>query len=350
MAEPTAVHLVVPGPLDQRTGGYIYDRRIVAGLREQGWRVQVHELPGRFPEPDETARTAAGEAAGAMKDGLAVIDGLALLAFESVIDKLPQPWIGLIHHPLSMETGLEPAAAERVAALETRLMAAAGRLIVTSPMTVRDLERMGLDPESITAVLPGVDPASPAAGSAPGAPRALLAVGSLTRRKGHDVLLKALAEIADLDWTLALVGSAAWDPPHAAELGDLVAALGLEDRVRLIGEQDEAGLARFYHEADLFVLASHHEGYGMVLAEALARGLPIVSTTAGAIPRTVPEDAGLLVPPGEPGTLAAALCTVLTEGERYRALAAGAARAREHLGDWGTAAAAFAAVLRQTAA
>ena len=129
----------------------------------------------------------------------------------------------------------------------------------------------------------------------------------MTRRKGHLTLLAALGELLDLDWHLNLVGSAAWDPEHAAEIERTVDALGLGERMRMVGEQDDDGLAQFYDSADLFVLASHHEGYGMVLTEALARGLPIVSTTAGAIPETVPAAAGRLVSPGDAEALAGAL-------------------------------------------
>jgi glycosyltransferase involved in cell wall biosynthesis len=115
--------------------------------------------------------------------------------------------------------------------------------------------------------------------------------------------------------------------------------------VRLIGEQSEAGLQPFYDTADLFVLASHHEGYGMVLAEALARGLPIVATSAGAIADTVPIAAGILVPPGDPAALAAALRHMLTEPGLRGDLAAGARAARARLPSWADAAQAFAAEL-----
>ncbi|MEZ5930888.1 MAG: glycosyltransferase family 4 protein [Alphaproteobacteria bacterium] len=339
------LHWIVPGPLDQRTGGYIYDRRIVDGLRALGRRVEVHELPGRFPDADEVAVAAARLAADGVGSDPVVIDGLALLAFEDHVDRLPTPWVGLIHHPLAMETGLTQDEVVRFATAEGRLMHRASRLIVTSPGTRRDLAKFDIDPARVSVVLPGVDPAAPARGSGGHGPRQLLTVGSLTRRKGHLTLLDALAGLTDLDWHLNLVGSAAWDPEHAAEIERSVEALDLAERVALIGEQDEAGLARLYDGADLFVLASHHEGYGMVLTEALARALPIVSTTAGAIPETVPEGAGLLVPPGDPEALADALRSVLTDPECHRHLADAAAEARLELQSWEESTRQFAAIL-----
>jgi len=342
-----ALHWIVPGPLDQRTGGYIYDRRMVEGLRAAGWPVRVHALVGRFPDVDRRALDAAADAVDSMAGGLPVIDGLALLAFAQLVDRLPAVWVGLVHHPLAMETGLSREKAAAFAALESRLMHRAAKLIVTSPRTRRDLAGFDVDPADVAVVSPGVEPAPLAQGSGEGGPVALLCVGTLTPRKGHLVLLAALADLTDLDWRLTLVGSAAWDPGHGARIERAIRDLGLADRVTLIGEQDEQGLSGFYCRADLFVLASHHEGYGMVLAEALARGLPIVSTTAGAIADTVPAEAGILVPPGDPSALASALRRVLTDPGERRRLAMGARKARNELSNWQDAVNDFATVLEE---
>lgn len=339
------LHFVVPGSLAQRTGGYIYDRRIVEGLRAARWTVEVHELAGRFPDADDEAVEAASKAVRSMTSGIAVIDGLALLAFPHLTDRLPRPWAGLIHHPLAMETGLEETEVARYAELESRLMRQADKLIVTSPRTRRDLAAFDVDPEQVAVVVPGVRPAPPAAGLGKAKPTSLLCVGTLTQRKGHLVLLQALAELRALDWELKVVGSAAWDPDHARRITAMIDEVGLAKHVTLIGEQDEAGLDALYHQADLFVLASHHEGYGMVLAEALARGLPIVSTTAGAIPDTVPAAAGRLVPPGDVQALANTLREVLTNPDLYDGLKKGAEGARSTLPDWTETAGRFGAVL-----
>ena len=339
------LHWIVPGSLNQRTGGYIYDRRIVEGLRAAGWAIEVHELAGRFPDPDDRAIASAGLAVDWLGQEQTVIDGLALLAFEGQIERLPDAWIGLIHHPLSMETGLSSAECARFADIEGRLMHRAARLIVTSPGTGRDLASFDIGPARTSVVLPGVQPAALARGTGGHGRRQLLTVGSLTRRKGHLTLIEALGQLKDLDWHLNLVGSADWDPEHAAEIGRAIADHGLNGRVVLAGEQDDAGLAGYYDRADLFVLASHHEGYGMVLTEALARGLPIVSTTAGAIPETVPAAAGRLVPPGDPTALAEALRQVLTNDDVYRRLSDGASNARETLPSWEEASRQFGAIL-----
>lgn len=336
------LHFVVPGALDQRTGGYIYDRRIVEGLRDSSWTVEVHELKGKFPNIDDEAVRSATMAVGSMTDGTPIIDGLALPAFQGLADRLRNPWIGLIHHPLALETGLSQAEMARFAELESRLMRQACGLIVTSPRTKRDLLSFDIDPAHVAVVEPGVQPAAMAVGGGSDKPISLLSVGTLTRRKGYPTLLKALALLEDLEWHLTIVGSDAWDPAHAVEIKDMLQALDLDERVDIFGEQDGAGLSNFYHTADLFVLASHHEGYGMVLAEALARGLPIISTTAGAIPDTVPAEAGKLVPPGDAEALAGALRNALTDPSLYTNLKQGAEAARSNLPDWATAANRFA--------
>jgi len=339
------VHLLVPGPLDQRTGGYIYDRRIVLGLRALGRDVVVHELCGRFPLADEAAHSATRDALAALPPGAQpLIDGLAFAGVAGLLERLPRPFVALVHHPLALETGLSEGAAKALAAAERRVLAAAARVIVTSPATSADLAAYDVDPARIGVVLPGTEPAPLARGSG-GHEVALLCVASLTARKGHLVLLEALAAVSDLPWRLTCIGSPERDPATAGAIAAAIRTHGLGSRVELVGEQSEAALQPYYDTADLFVLASHHEGYGMVLAEALARGLPIVATRAGAIPGTVPADAGLLVPPGDPVALAAALRRAIGTPALRQRLAAGARAARARLPGWPDAARAFASEL-----
>jgi glycosyltransferase involved in cell wall biosynthesis len=241
-------------------------------------------------------------------------------------------------------TGLTPAEAAALADLERRLLAGAARVIVTSEGTRRDLAAYEVPERRIGVVVPGTDPAPLARGSG-GPGLGLLCVASLTSRKGHLVLLEALARLAALDWRLVCVGSPERDPACAAAIGVALERLDLRPRVELAGERGEAEIGLYYDRADLFVLASYHEGYGMVLAEALARGLPVIATQAGAIPDTVPDGAGLLVPPGDPEALAAALRRVMTEPQLRAALMAGARAVRGGLPGWDDAARTFAAEL-----
>ncbi len=335
---------LIPGALDTPTGGYRYDRRVIAGLRDLGWQVEVGRLDASFPDPSTDALTAAARTLAALPDGAAVVvDGLAFGALPAAAaahgGRLRL--LALIHHPLAAESGLAP---ERVAVLrqsETRALAAARGVIVTSAATADLLGDYQVPRTRIRVVEPGTDPA-PAARGSTGGPLHLLCVAALTERKGHDLLLQALAPLRGRDWRLTCVGSPARDPVYAARLTAVCGALDLAGRVTFAGVLDEAALARCYDDADLFVLATRFEGYGMACAEALAHGLPILATRAGAVPATVPPTAGLLVAPNDPAALSAALVRLLDEPELRQRLAAGSRAAGLGLPTWQTAAAGFA--------
>ncbi|MDM0034639.1 glycosyltransferase family 4 protein [Variovorax sp. J22P271] len=338
---------LVPGDLGTRTGGYGYDRRIIDGLRAAGWRVDVASLGPGFPDPDASALALAGRVIEALPDdALVVVDGLAFGVLPEFAAAHAQRlrWVALVHHPLSLETGLAPDRQRALLESERRALASARGVVVTSPATARALAAFDVEAARITVVRPGTDPAPLAQGSG-AAELALLCVASVTPRKGHAVLVDALAGLRDRSWTLDCAGSLTLDPACAAALAAAIAAQGLQGRVRLHGECDEAGLRALYRVADVFVLPSFHEGYGMALAEALAHGLPVISTRAGAIPDTVPAAAGLLVPPGDVGALQGALQQLLDDAGLRARLAGGAREARRDLPTWADGAARFAAAL-----
>ncbi|MCA1768856.1 MAG: glycosyltransferase [Halomonas sp.] len=263
-------------------------------------------------------------------DGLVVDIGLASEAVKAVLgefnfqnlDELPEFSEANRRHFLDSET---------------RALALARRVIVTSRWTARGLDRYDVASSRLRVVEPGVEAAPLAASAldleAPG-PRRLLCVATLVPRKGHDVLLEALAALQDRDWRLEVVGSHARDPDHAAGLLAAARRFGLEDRILWAGERDAAGLAAAYHRAELFVLASRYEGYGMVVTEALSRGLPVVTTTGGALIDTLPAQAGLAVPPDDAVALGDALAAWLDDAELRRRLRRGAREARHGLSNW----------------
>lgn len=339
------IHFVVPGALDQRTGGYLYDARMVAEVRAAGRDVVVHELDGAFPAGDDVARRSMDAALGRVGDDeLVVVDGLAAGGLPDELDRHARRvrLVGLVHHPLADETGLPETEAARLAASERAALAVCRGVVVTSRFTAQRLGAYGVAARRIGVAVPGTRPAPPASGPEAGDPPQLLCVGSLTPRKGHVVLVEALAEVAELEWSCAFAGSETLDPAHAREVRRAVADHGLEGRVSFLGELDEASLDRAYAGASLFVLASHYEGYGMALTEAIARGLPVLSTTGGAIPYTVPAEAGVLVEPGDVGALAGALRGLLVDPDGTLAkLRDGALRVAADLPDWPTAGATF---------
>ena len=172
-------------------------------------------------------------------------------------------------------------------------------VVVTSPTTAKLVASdYGVSAEHITVARPGSDPAPRSRGSRSEVPH-LLSVGAVVPRKGFDVLVAALATLAELPWRLTIAGDLTRDPNEAARLDAGISQHKLTGRIAALGAVSSERLAALYDDADLFVLASRFEGYGMAYAEALSHGLPVIGTTAGAIPDTVPQAAGLLVAPGD---------------------------------------------------
>lgn len=335
--------VVVPGDLETRTGGYGFDRKVIAGLRDRGWTVEVAQLDRTFPHPGPEARIEAARRLARIPDNaLVVVDGLALGALpqEAERERSRLRLVGLVHHPLADETGLAPSVASALEASESRALAAVRHVIVTSERTAAALSRYSVTLERITVVEPGTDRAPLArAYRAGGAPLhdgnlTFLCVASLTPRKDHENLFNAFALVAERRWDLRCAGAVDRESPFGKRLLALLADTGLSHRVLLLGDRSEAEVAAEYDRADVFVLPTRYEGYGMAVAEALARGLPVVSTPTGAIADLVTSDAGILVPPGDTSALASALARVMDDAELRARLAAGAQRVRARLPTW----------------
>ncbi|MGZ8273067.1 MAG: glycosyltransferase family 4 protein [Burkholderiaceae bacterium] len=351
MPRRRACCFLIPGDWFTPTGGYTYDRRLVQSLSESGWEVDVLRLDGTWPAPDAQTRAAASSMISALPDGTSVVvDGLAFGALEGVVRAHAERlrWVALVHHPLHLETGLDEIVRGRLLATEARALQLARRVVVTSASTVGDVAAMGVPRERISVIEPGTDPVQRAAGARTavgGGPVRLLCVATLTPRKGHAVLLQALTGLSAPDWELHNVGSLTRDPATAARLQEMSAAAPLAGRVFWHGTVDGPTLQAHYAAADLLVLPSLHEGYGMVVAEALVAGLPVLASRAGALAHTVPAQAGLLVPPADIDALRAALERLIAEPGLRARLAAGARSAAGHLPTWETQAARFALVL-----
>jgi glycosyltransferase involved in cell wall biosynthesis len=340
-------HIVfaVPGDLATPTGGYAYDRRMIAELTQLGWSVEVADIGSDFPRPSGQTLEAARARLTAVATGIPiVVDGLAFGVIpELAADLHPDhPLIALVHHPLALESGISAAEAGSFRARERAALAMTDNVVVTSPSTGRLLtSEYGVDPDDITVALPGNEPKTRATGSRDGT-LMLLAVGPLVQRKGYDVLVTALADLKELPWRLTIAGDRTRSPAVATAVEADILRHGLADRIELTGAVPDAHLQELYAGADLFVLPSRFEGYGMAFAEALAHGLPVIGTTAGAIPETVPADAGLLVPPDDPQALTSALRRLICDADERRRFATAARDAAARLPTWRQSAELFA--------
>jgi glycosyltransferase involved in cell wall biosynthesis len=342
------VAFVVPGDLATPTGGYAYDRRVIAELGALGWRTQVLDIGDGFPRPPPAMRAAARRRIAELPVGLPmVIDGLAFGVMAEEARSLAQTHrlVALVHHPLALESGLNAPDAAALRESERAALSCARHIVVTSPSTASLLAaNYGVPPDLITVVRPGTDRfASPPRASSDTV--SLLAVGSVVPRKGYDVLVAALARLLDLPWRLAIAGDCGRDCATARQLDADIAQHGLGERISLLGAVTPERLAALYAAADLFVLPSRHEGYGMAFTEAIAHGVPVVGTTAGAIAETVPAAAGVLVAPDDVAALAVALRQLIAEPAERERLAAGARAAATSFPTWQDSAALFGRVL-----
>jgi glycosyltransferase involved in cell wall biosynthesis len=338
----TAVHVVVPDGVDdpgRPSGGNTYDRQLCRGLSSLGWVVHEHAIAGCWPRADAASFAALADAVERIPDdALVLLDGLVASTAPEVL--VPQAlrlrMVVLVHMPL----GHAPPAdgAEQVRMQEQAVLASATAVVTTSAWTrQRLLELYQLPPDRLHVAQPAVDAAELATGTAAGG--ALLCVAAVTFGKGHDVLLDALARARELPWHCVCVGSLERDPAFVGAVRERSLDCGLADRVEFVGARTGADLDRSYRAADLVVLASRAETYGMVVIEGLARGLPVIASEVGGVSEALGHGAdgirpGLLVAPEEPAALAAALRDWLGDAELRGRLRQVAMERRESLPGW----------------
>lgn len=324
----------IPGDITTPTGGYIYERRLLEELRAAGRDVAHLQIGPSFPDPtpadmaDLIAQLMALE-----PERPVILDGFLSATIEtSALARLSVPTVAMVHHPLAFESGLDDARRDHLYRIERDNLAHVTHVLVPSPHTAAVLTaQYDVAPDRITIARPGTDriPAS----TCPVDPPLILSVGIQHPRKGHDVLLSALAQLAHLEWQAVIVG-AAYDRDHATDLARMVKRHHLSDRVRLAGRVPASALAQLYGQASIFALATRYEGYGLVFDEALSAGLPIVSCATGAVPDTVPKAAGALVPPDDADAFAEALGELLINPDLCGQRAKAASRAGAALPGW----------------
>ena len=340
------VVFAVPGALDDVSGGYAYDRRIIAGLRGAGHSVEVASLAGRHPLPDDAALAAASALLEHTdRDARLVIDGLGLPAFAAHVDELAaRRAVALIHHPTALELGAPPDEREALRAIERAMLPRLDRVVTSSEATAKRLvEEFGADATRLIAVAPGVDPARRSRGSGR-ITCCLLSVGNLTVRKGHDVLLKALGRLKDLDWQITIAGSER-EAGQLAHLKRIAEKAGIAQRVAFPGAIIDDALEALWDGSDVFALATRYEGYGMAIAEALRHGLPVITTDAAPAAVLVSPDAGTVSSADDSDMLSRCLRRVIADVPLRRTMADAAWKVGQTLGGWHAQAASFAAAI-----
>lgn len=357
-----------PGDLDTLTGGYIYDKKIIQALQNQGWIVERLSLGDAFPDSaPSNLQVAARRLAEVPAGNMLVIDGLTLGTMGDLASlfaiRMPvnaagctptsaqSGFVALVHHPLALESGISQETAKALFDAEAKALAYASHIIVTSPTTADTLQSMfSINRDRISIVVPGTErPAmhQKTREATPGEPTILLSVGSIIARKGYDVLVNALSRLRDLDWELRIVGDQTLDCTVFDALQAQITRLNLSDRIHCLGTLSSDALDAQFAQADVFVLASHYEGYGMAYAQALMWGLPVIGTTGGATRQTVPETAGILVEPGNTDELTQALHRLITAPGLRERLAHAAQKHAQALPSWEDSARLFGQIMQK---
>lgn len=354
MSRERAVHVVVPagiGDPQRPSGGNTYDRRLCEGLAAAGWSVRTREVPGCWPEAGPESRSALAQVLRTVPDGSVVlVDGL-------VASGSPEVMVPSSHRLRTVVLMHMPIGARQVGVARDReaaVLRASAAVVTTSDWTRRwVLEAHRLDPWRIHVARPGVEPAALATGGADGSH--LLCVAAVTPGKGQDHLLRALVRIEDLPWRCTCVGSLTRSPHFVASLRQHIRDAGLGDRLRLVGPRTGGELDVTFSAAAALVLTSRAETYGMVITEALARGLPVITYDVGGVSEALGVDAdgkppGVLVPAGDVAALAEAFRRWLTDSDMRRRLRKSALARRAGLAGWRDTANLVARVLEGVAA
>lgn len=271
-----------------------------------------------------------------------VIDGMLLPLLRPRLDALAAADSVVLVHHVSAASGRNDGDRERVLTIEREMLPRMRRVIATSqPVAARLQTEFGL---AASTVPPGARDLPRTVPPDPDHP-VILAVGVLTRRKGHNLLLRAAERLTDLPWRLVIAGDATREPAHAAELAALAEELGLANRTKLLADPAPDALERAWSAASVFALATRWEGYPSAVAEALRRGIPPVVTDGGDAGTLVPADAGAVCPIDDLATFGKCLRRLLFDRGLRADMAEAAWQAGQELPSWNARAQEFLAIL-----
>ena len=345
------VAFVTVGDTTRRTGGYLYHARVFVGLREEGIEVEEIVACGASPAEQEAEASRLGSSVDLGCFDVLVVDALARSVCAPHLDRWREalPVLAMVHELPSLAAATRREA-DREREFEEPLLRA-DRLIVVSDHGRSLLQSRGVPARCIRVIPPGFDRLSPP--DAPvkppfrdDVPVSVLCVAQWIPRKGILELVRAWTAHERSGAMLELIGETDADSVYAASVHAAIAgSSGSSIIVR--GPVDDATLGAAYASADLLALPSRYEGYGIVYAEALAYGLPIIGCDVGPVPELVGREAALLIPPGDAGALSAALDLLLGDADLRERMSTAARRRAEHLPRWEDTVAAFRGVLEE---
>ena len=314
------VFFLLSGDINSLTGGHLYNRHMVEGLKQKGHRVKVLRLD------ESTILTHAIELKSSsyfntLPPGSCVlIDSLVLGNIPGALKKYSEKltFIGLIHLPLTYNP-LPGKNRKHIATREVKAMMFTRHLVVTGRFTLRMLMEAGISHEKISLIEPGVEN-YPRKRYYADLPSVLLCISNYSQIKDQLLLVRAINKLRYNKWTLHMYGNTNTEKPYVTRLKSIIANKKMNDRILLHDSIDRNNISEAFLASDLFVLPSRFETYGMVLTEALAHGLPVVTTNSGNIPDTVPQTMGVFTEPGNLDSLVSAITLLFTNSQHYQSL------------------------------
>ena len=338
------VAFITVGDTGRKTGGYLYNARVVSGLRGTGLEVDEIVASGASPEEQRTVAPRLGSTfAPSMYDAI-VVDALARIAVFPHLDRwrATRPVVALIHELPGVangETGRELRYEEP--------LLRADRIVTVSGHGQSVLQDRGVSPDLIHVVPPGFDGVQTTNKSHvdSGGPLRVLCVAQWIPRKGVLTLVEAWTLRERPGAVLELVGETNADPAYEMRVRTAIEAAPCGSII-VSGCVDDATLGNAYASADVFVLPSRYEGYGIVFAEALASSLPVIACDVGPIPDLVGQEAAVLIQPDDREDLSAALDLLLKAPALRANMSEAASRRASNLLRWEDTVIGFEEVLR----
>jgi glycosyltransferase involved in cell wall biosynthesis len=316
------LHFLIPGDINTLTGGYVYDKIIINGLRNLGYGITVHQLGGDFPFPSAENLEHCKRILDSIPNReLVFIDSLAFGPMHMLLKDYQgkNPILPIIHLPLSQNPNYNEESKKLLAEQERRAFDYANSVVAVSWFTKQLIVGYGVNPDNVWVITPGVFRV-PRKTEYPGLPENILCVGSFLPGKGQLVLVHALADMQQYAWSLSMYGIPEFDTDYVQSIKKTIDEAGLAKRVLMHKQVSGDELNAAYLRTDLFILPSLFENFSMALNDALIHGIPVITTTAGGIPFSVPKSMGLFISPGSQGELKQAIKELLTNSSLYKHL------------------------------
>jgi len=316
------IHFLIPGDINTLTGGYVYDKNIIEGLIKSGYTVNVHQLSNDFPFPSEENLKKCEAIYKSIPNGNPVfIDSLAFGPIHNILlmYQNKNPVIAIIHLPLTKNPNFSRAEREQFFLPEQNALKLANKIVAVSEFTKQIIIDYGIETSKIEVITPGVFK-MPKKQSYPDNPEKILCVGSYLPGKGQLLLVRALAKLKHLCWTLNMFGIQNFDLPYVQKIQTEIIAEHLDERIFINPPISGDKLTKAYLNADLFILPSFFENFSMALNDALNYGIPVITTDGGGIPLSVPKNMGIIIPKGNETDLKQTIENVLTDSLLYKNL------------------------------